>query len=262
MELEVVFYEDLSIFDGQIWWKGMPLEIDFDDRIIIRWPWVIENDDCYDYNIFVQIIVDKHSSQILLDQKCLSKYSPFYEDKLFQSFVFNDVGISTPRTWYYTDKERIYDNEIKFPIVVKKRISSRSKHNIRIDSVEELEKFLEGKNIFDYLFQEYIDAQHDVRITILFDEILGAVKRDMHVREGNRLAVKGMSVYDLNDHEIATGIRRVTSYMGADLVGFDLLIKEDGSHYFIEANMSPLVSSFSKTTHVNPVDKVLEKLKF
>jgi len=259
IEVETVYYEDLSIVSGAISAEGQPLSISSHDILLIRWPWIIEKDAVYDYNIFVQILLDKYSSHILLDERCLSEYSPFYEDKLFQSFIFNNLGIPTPRTWFFTDIEGLSKNKIDFPVVVKKRISSRSKHNIKIDTHEELKNFLTNKNITNYIFQEYIKAKFDIRINVLLGEILGAVNRDMHIREGNRLAVKGMYGYDLNDSEIVNEIRKVTSYLGIDLAGIDLLITEEGTHYFLEANVSPQLSSFSKTVGMNVFERILDK---
>lgn len=260
LEVLAVFYDELRIVDGVLLWNNQHLEIDLKDRLIIRWPWLIEEHVTYDYNIFVQIIIDKYSSQILLDQKCLSKYSPFYEDKLFQSFVFNDLGIKTPKTWFFLSDEDLKFEELSFPLVVKKRISSRSKHNKKFETEIELRTWIKDINIGDYIFQEYIPAEKDIRVLVFDGQILGSVSRAMHLRENNRLAVKGQESYELLDNILERNILKVSNYMGADFVGFDFLLDRDENYFLIEANVSPQFSTFSKVTGINVAEKLVQKL--
>ena len=260
LEVLTIYYDELSVVDGVLKWNNNHLDMSLKDRLIIRWPWLIEQDETYDYNIFVQIIVDKYSSQILMDQKCLSKYSPFYEDKLFQSFVFNDLGIKTPKTWFFMTKKDLRLEELSYPIVAKKRISSRSKHNVKLNTEEELLSWIEQKNTCDYIFQEFIDADKDLRVVVFDGQVLGIVSRDMYLRENNRMAVKGQTVYEIQDFFIEGNVLKVATYMGADFIGFDFLLDKDGNYYLIEANLSPQFVTFSRTTGINIAEKIIEKL--
>ncbi len=255
-ECIILYYHTLMYADGILQHEGKKLELARDDKMIIRWPWDAENVS-QDYNVIVKMLLQKFRENITLDYEILQSHSPYYEDKLFQHALFDTYHISTPRTWFSPTIENL--KNLPFPIVAKKRISSRSKGNFLIRSLDELEnRFADGT--LEYIFQEFIHIRDDLRILMLQGEVIGVVKRMTHIREEERLAVKGMEVYVLNNPEIISECSRLQKELDADFVGFDVLIDESGKYWIIEANMSPQFNRFEEVTGVDVSSRVIDAL--
>lgn len=231
-------------------------KINYNDRIIIRWPWDA-SDTSIEYNSAVKKLVDEFYNQIVFDKECLKKYTPDYEDKLFQSNFFNQHAIPSPHTFHIANINNL-PSKVTFPLVLKKRISSRSKNNFLINNEKELIEKLTNIKVEDYILQQAIDALFDYRVMVLNDKVIGTVNRFIHVRKNNRLSVKGMKPVTNLSPEIEKDALKLTKNLKADFVGCDVLIDKKGKHYFIEANLSPQFNVFTKTTGINVAKLLIE----
>ena len=253
---QTIYYEKVKILHGIIYYEETVLDISTNDKIIIRWPWDAANTNI-EYNEIVKKLITDYYNQIVLDKECLKNFTPDYEDKLFQSDFFNKHQISTPHTQHFSTTDKI-PSSLEFPIVIKKRISSRSKGNFLVHDNSELTEKLSQINVDEYIFQEAINAVSDYRVMVLKDKVIGVVNRFMHRREDNRLSVKGMEKVDSLSPEIERDALALTKHLGADFVGCDVLITEKGKYYFIEANLSPQFNVFTKTTDINVAGLLIE----
>lgn len=254
---EILLYENLKISDGQLTNSGSKLTFLNDDKIIIRWPWDAD-DTSIEYNSIVKYLCEKFQENICLDFDCLNKFSPDYEDKYFQSQVFEKLNVSTPKTVF--GNVELAKKQIEYPMVIKKRLSSRSKGNFLIENNEQLEEKVKLLDLDKYIFQKYTRAELDLRVLVLKDNVLGCVSRHMHVRDENRLAVKGMDKVEQIDERIKRDAMKIRDYLGADLVGFDILVDKNNDYFFIEANLSPQFGSFMQTTEINVAKKIIEAI--
>lgn len=257
LQAQIAFYEDSKLENGKLKVKNKALVICPEDRLLIRWPWDADNTEI-EYNGIVKHLTENFYNQIVLDKKCLRDNAEKYEDKYFQSRVFADWGIPTPKTWLVENAQELNKISLSFPAVVKKRISSRSKGNYLVNSNNEiLEKTYEA-GLANYVLQEKIDVEYDLRVLMLRGAILGVVSRYMHLRDEGRLAVKGMEIVTKLDEKIEADCRKIINGLGADLVGFDVLIDKRKNYFFIEANLSPQFNSFMQTTGINVAREIVE----
>lgn len=254
---KLVYFEELSVVNNTLLHNLETLPITSSDRILIRWPFNAD-DTAIEYNVFVHFILMHYGDLVVFDRKCLREFSPYYEDKLFQALLFNKLKIPTPQTGYFLSYEKLEESTILFPLVLKKRVSSRSKNNFLVTSKEDLKKKLETRDIRDYVFQEVIDIDKDMRVLTLKDEVMGVVRRFTHTRDDNRLAVKGRENIENVPSEIYDYTQTIQKNLGADFVGFDVLLDKSGSYYFIEANLSPQFDKFEEATGVNVAKKVIQ----
>lgn len=260
-ETVVMYFESLIFKDNHVFYKSEKLTklVQKKDKVLIRWPFDADDTDI-EYNVFVHYLLMYFQKQILLDKKCLERFSPFYEDKFFQSVVFSKLKVPTPKTYYFSSLESFLSSDVGLPLVLKKRVSSRSKNNFLIHTKREVKEKLKNKHIKDYIFQDVIEIEKDMRVLFLKDALLGIVRRFTHVREGNRLAVRGREVVRKIPKEIEMYAQKIQKYLGADYVGFDVLLDKDGNYFFIEANLSPQFDKFEDATGVNAAKKVIQTL--
>lgn len=257
LDSAILFYEELKLVNDRLTSTNGEVRFLNDDKIIIRWPWDAD-DTSIEYNEFVKFLCERFKNNICLDFDCLNRFSPDYEDKYFQSKVFEKLGIPTPKT--VVGDIDLAKKELGFPMVIKKRLSSRSKSNFLLEDENQLADKVAGLDLNQYIFQKYTKAEQDLRVLVLANEILGCVSRHMHIRDENRLAVKGMDKIDVVDERIVADALKIRSYLGADLVGFDVLVDSDNKYFFIEANLSPQFGTFTQTTEINVAKKIIEAI--
>lgn len=255
----IIHYHLLSYREGKVWYGDKPLSLTSVDKICIRWPGDIKKMNKL-YTFYVNYLIEKHFDQIILDRFCLKNHLPHYEDKLFQSNIFSKLRIRTPRTWHFSEKEMVDTTTMSFPLVFKKRISWRSKHSYLIASKDDVEKKLRGVNVWEYLFQDYIPFAYDLRVLCYKGHFIGAVNRKPHLRRNNRLTVKGGHLSPWHNKRVIDQCLRYMEYIGADLVGFDVLIGKNGKSYLIEANLAPQYEKFEERTGIPVSERIIKDI--
>ena len=123
LKTEVFFYKDLKL-------EGLKPKDFSKGFIILRDPY----NSGRDFSGILRKIASFLKENQLLDYKTYTKY-PLYEDKLFQSMFFKNT-VKNPKFWHFKKPEDICINT--FPVIVKKRISSRGKDVFLIKNKEKL----------------------------------------------------------------------------------------------------------------------------
>jgi len=248
LNCKIIYYNNLAFQKGKLTKNGRKINIGKKDKIILRYPY-LEGE----YSFFVNKLLEEYSKNILLDVRCFKKY-PQYEDKLFQADLFYKNKIKVP--------ENFYGNVIpkKFPVVIKKRISSRCKGNYIIKNKTNLKKFFKDNEPSEYIIQEYIKAEKDYRILILKGKILGIVERRIRIRKDDSIGVKLTENSDLPKRILQQSVN-VYKCFKADLLGVDLVKTKDNKYYFIEGNLMPQFRSFTRMTKINVAEKIINLVK-
>lgn len=86
-------------------------------------------------------------------------------DKLLMKQAFDLAEVETPR-WIHTENsdEILSFGEEYLPIVAKHRFGSRGTGNTLIKSIEELQNFIRGKTLSNYIFEEYKNYNREYRL--------------------------------------------------------------------------------------------------
>lgn len=202
----------------------------------------------------LDIIVKKHQFGTVFDGRLYENDFVLYEDKFYQSYVFDTLGV--PYAPLFAPKA--ITNSL-FPIIAKKRLSSRAYSNYILKSSEELEDFMYTQDCTHFIFQKYYPLVADYRLLVLKGESLGVVKRKVKIKDGNRATVDVVGAATLPNDIVAAGIS-ITTTVQTDLCGIDIGEREDGSFFFIEYNTSPQFEGFERETSQNIAEKVCRAL--
>ncbi len=254
---EILYYDTLSLLNGRLAHDSRPLQIAPEDRIILRWPWDAENTGI-EYNVLLQAVLQQYGDQVLYDTACLKQHSPFYEDKLFQNIQFNRLGIPTPVTYYAQTISELQSLLPGFPVIQKKRISSRSLGNYVVRSAEELQKNLSDETVKDVIFQEYLDLAADYRILFFKGTVLGTVGRNIRVNEEQKVRVKVADQITDVKPEILETAKRAAAAFSADFAGIDVITDTSGNWYLVEVNLSPQFIAFERITGIDVAGTIIE----
>jgi len=250
LDCQIIFYEELFYKNGKIFnLNSSPLSIHRDDKIILRDPYNTNRD----YSFFTQKILEKYYKNISLDRECYSKF-PLCEDKLFQVDLFIKLGITTPKTFFGKKIKK----ELKFPVIVKPRIGSRSR-GIRIfKKPGELQKFFKNRNTADYIVQKYLKVKNEYRILILKHKNIGIVQKKIYLKSKGRIGVTINKVANTLPEKIIKDATKISKALKADFIGIDVIQTKNDKYYFLEANLSPQFGGFAKVTKINVANKVIK----
>lgn len=221
--------------------------------LIPRQPYTA-NDVEDQYSALLRKILNNHTFKYVFDHGLYQSNFMEYEDKFFQAQFFEEHQLPHATTCYINT----FDDS-QFPLVAKRRISSRGAGNILLHSREEYTHFAEVHNIFHYMYQRYYPLIADYRVLVLFGKVVGIVERETHIKDDGRLTVTVKGQADL-PQEILDASIKIAEKLQCDLCGIDIGKKEDGELFFIEYNTSPQFTSLEKKLGINVAASVVEAL--
>jgi ribosomal protein S6--L-glutamate ligase len=189
------------------------------------------------------------------------------DDKYRTILKLADSGIPVPKTAVVPNEESI---EIavkkvgnKFPIIVKTLTGSKGLGVFIVDRIESLKSTLQAiwkiNNTTEILFQEYIEAAYDLRIHVLGNKVIAAMKRFKIKKDFRSNFSLGGKVSDvkLTDEQKNIAILSAKS-VGAIWAGVDMMIDKSGKYYIIEVNTSPGTEGIEKATGKSIINMILE----
>ena len=151
-------------------------------------------------------------------------------DKWLTSAFFNDIGVKSPASWI---PETFDTTDLEFPVFIKPRHGSGAKETHKINTVGELEFFLE--KIDNPIIQEFLpgpEVTNDV-ICDFSGNIMAVVSRQrIEVRWGE--VAKGKTIYNPEITENCIKIAKELKTIGPIIIQ---CIFKDNIPYFTEINM-------------------------
>lgn len=168
------------------------------------------------------------------------------KSKLTQSVKFIEANVRIPRT-VYLNQAVLNHKEIPFgfPCIMKDKNGAHGDHNYLVNSIDDILKRQKENENSEFIIQEFIPNNGDIRILMVGDEYLaiGRVSSD-----GGHLnnTSKGGSAEIINDPDksIIADCRKIQKAFGRTIAGIDVMVHNDtGEHYFLEVNSQPQVTT-------------------
>ncbi|KKR71904.1 MAG: Alpha-L-glutamate ligase, RimK family [Microgenomates group bacterium GW2011_GWC1_41_8] len=242
------YYKEVTVLADNFSVRKRKLSINPEDRLLLRSPW---NTPYFtrNYAVIARNLAERYGTQFIFDLKAYLTCSPYFHDKFYQGLLCNRLGIQTPPIYYFSNKKRVLWDLLPFPLVLKKRVSSRSRSNYLVSSAKELEDQLKKTTLHHHILQKYIDAKRDIRINVLKGKILYGFERGMFMHSDHRLYVKGGEPIKHIPSILKEYALKITKEIGLDFAGVDFLQGKDGRYYFLEVNSSP---QFNRAQDIMP----------
>lgn len=162
-------------------------------------------------------------------------------NKAFQSLIFQKNNLTIPQTTIghnSADITEIMDKFKKFPLVVKTTQGERGIGVIKAESMEGLISVLDilRKQGLNYIIQEYINMDYYVRVLILGEKIIGAIRYDIPPGDFRLRSMKHLQATPIElSHTVIEECLQAMRLLDVEFAGVDLLVK-DGGHYIAEVN--------------------------
>lgn len=190
--------------------------------------------------------------------------APFYiENKLLQSFLFKESGISQTKTVISNTNNIEAANlikELKLPIIAKITNGSQGAGIFKLDSKAAVIRFLKANPRKEFIFQEFIPNDCDYRSFFFKGELLYTIKRQR--KEGkefrNNISLGATSSFVSLEPNIQLLAKKIATCIDLDFAGVDLIQSSaDGKWYVLETNSAPQF----KDKHHLVIPKVVQYIK-
>lgn len=113
----------------------------------------------------------------------------------------------------------------------------------------------------DYIIQEYIESDSDVRILVLGDTVLGGMKRIKKAGEFRANVSQGAHT---EIFEVSAELQKIaiaaTKCLKLDFAGVDIIFDRNNTPFILEVNSAPQFEGFEKATSVNVAGTILKFL--
>lgn len=180
--------------------------------------------------------------------------------KMYESYLLSQAGINSPLTMqiFLDENKKEVLERIKFPIIAKPIVGSKGRGVQKINNSEALEKFKIMEDVDKFLFQEYIPIAYDIRVFVVGDRALGAMKRMVGKDDFRSNASLGARVekIELTDDLEKVAISAVKAYR-YEVAGVDVVI-HGGKEYILEVNNAPQWLAFKKVVGINPAEEIIK----
>lgn len=216
-------------------------------------------------------------------------------NKLRMKRAFNDNEVKTA-DWYtiheiggghdirveFNPDLNISLSELTFPIIAKHIYGSRNNGNVKLDTLEELEDWIPGKTLSNYIFEKFYNYSREYRLHVTSDGCFYTcrkmLKRDVEedqrwfrndsnsvwMIEDNELFDKPVNWDDVIEHSA-----RALNAVGLDIGAVDLKIqsrfdskdrvRESPDFIVLEINSAPSFGEITAEKYINEIPKVLIK---
>ena len=157
-------------------------------------------------------------------------------NKLLMKQKFVEAGVRTANWRQHCPIEGLTD--LEFPIVAKAHYGSKGKGNTLIKSEEELESWMQGKTLSNYIFEKFMNFGHEFRLHVTEDgcfytcrkALKQDVPEDQKWRRHDDICVWFLETNE-NFHkpnswnDIVSDCVKALKAVGADLLSFDVRVQ-------------------------------------
>lgn len=172
------------------------------------------------------------------------------------------AGISVPDTYIFSNVEMLREANLQFPLVMKATNTGKGKNVFKVSSIEEIESESTkiDKKLADFLLQEIIDYEHDLRVIVCGDQVLGAMKRIPKAGDFRANFSLGGTVEPFEaTEEIKELAIKAAKACDLQISGVDVLVeKNTGKLWILEANRTPGLEGITQALGHDISDKVVE----
>lgn len=195
----------------------------------------------------------KSHNKLLVEQKVGDQM--FYRSKHGTFFHSTTNGFPYPKSLAVTSKRALSNmlDYLSYPVIVKKSVSSKGKGVYKCGSKGEVLDLVETENLTipELLVQELIDYKGDIRIFVVGNKILGAMRREPQAGQWKGNVAQGAKAYPI---ELTPEIKKlsldIVALQKSEITGVDIMVPPSGP-VIIETNRAPQFRGFESSTGVN-----------
>lgn len=183
----------------------------------------------------------------------------YYTNKKADAFKYAVNNLPMPKTFLYHHEDQFAD--ATFPMVMKGITSGQGANVFKVRSYDDVRTVLEetGKGLTSFLFQEFINYVMDLRLVVVGDEVVGAMRRIPGENEFRANFSLGGDVEKFEPTEEMKALAiKAAKVSDLDISGVDILVDAEGKLYLLETNRNPGFKGIAQAIGEDVTDKVVE----
>jgi len=216
-------------------------------------------------------------------------------NKLLMKQCFTEADIFTANWWTTIDSEHFYiyapnsttegmlnKGDLEYPIVAKQIFGSRNNGNTLIKSQEQLNQWLIGKTLSNYIFEKFYNYNREYRLHVTEDGCFYTNRKVLRsdtpedkrwfrndsnsnwIREDNEMFDKPVNWDNIVEHSV-----RALKAVGLDVGAVDLRIqssktekgkvRENPDFIIVEINSAPSFGDITSQKYIEQIPKILKR---
>jgi len=199
-------------------------------------------------------------SKVLVEQKIGSQI--FYRSKHGTFYNTSSHGYPYPKSFAVTSKRALLSmlDYVNYPVIVKKSISSKGLGVYKCNTKEEVLSLIaiEDLKLSELLIQETIKYNGDIRVFVVGNKILGAMRREPQKGQWKGNVAQGAMAYPV---ELTIEQRKlaldVVKLQNSEVSGVDIMTPKTGP-VLIETNRAPQFHGFEESMGINVAKEIVE----
>ncbi|MCX6811419.1 MAG: RimK family alpha-L-glutamate ligase, partial [Candidatus Berkelbacteria bacterium] len=188
----------------------------------------------------------------------------YITSKVSSSIKFNKAGLPIPITIQPLNMTDVKTQAkiLGFPLIVKKQMSSKGRGVMLAKNYKELKRIIKNEDLSLLFLQQYIPSNFDIRVLVLGNKTLGAMKRTAKKGDFRSNVAQGgtAEVYPLNKKIISLAISAAKA-SGNEFAGVDIMIDSKNRPYILESNRAPQFEGFEKATGINVAREIVKYIE-
>ncbi|MDD3773700.1 MAG: RimK family alpha-L-glutamate ligase [Patescibacteria group bacterium] len=225
--------------------------------------------DFKDYDILIRRWVSKFYIQSLvlgwymkrLGKVVLNSKLEMILDKVSQAIRLFDAGLPHPLTWQALrprNAKKLLNQISSYPIIIKPISGTMGQGVFKAKSKSGALKLVGKKDIHGLLIQRDLDIRYDLRIFVVGNRCLGAMKRMAPEGDFRSNVAVGATTekYELTP-ELEKLALKAARAMGYEICGVDIMFRKN-KPYVLEVNRTPQFRGFTKTFRINVPEEIIK----
>lgn len=202
-------------------------------------------------------------NKIVVDQKIGTEM--YYKSKHGTFYKASNNGFPYPKTFAVTSKSMLLRGleDVMYPVIVKKSESSKGLGVYKCESKQEVLDLLRYEKLKagTLLIQECIKYNGDIRVFVIGDKVLGAMRREPQSGQWKGNVAQGAKAYPV---DISDSVKKlaldVVKLQNSELIGVDIMMPQSGP-VVIETNRAPQFKGFESSTGINVGQAIVQYLE-
>jgi RimK family alpha-L-glutamate ligase len=223
----------------------------------------VESKKRYEWYVACDFLRNHTRTQIVNEVAAITGGEYYPLQTWFYLKLFEE-GIPQPYTYtiYNFDELRIAGKSLKFPMVLKFSETHQGKGIFLVKSLRDVKNVISQHPGQTYLLREFIPSNGDIRIFVVGEKAIGAMRRTPRVgefRSNISVGGKGEKLDLAANGSIRELAEKSAKATGIEVAGVDIIInKKTGQHYVLEVNTGPQFNGLERYTGTNVASEIVK----
>lgn len=218
-----------------------------------------ENSNLYNFLVLAKYLYE--NGKTVVDKKLATE--PYIASKISYTRAKYNIPVPDTVLTFGRNVAKDYLKKAQYPLIIKSTTGSKGRGVFLANGNKEALRIIDENESKRFMFQEYIPTRFDIRVFVVGDKVLGAMRRDAAEDDfRSNIAQGGTStIYDLSkDPRLSELALEACKVSNTEIGGVDIMINEENL-YVLEVNRAPQFRGFVESTGLDVGEEIVKYLE-